>query len=118
MLRLHLNEEALEPLREFSLEMIDLALHTPVFIVFPYSMVAAAALFIRIQDDGLIWQCTGYRLDNMKTCVDWLWSFFRCPECIIYFHPEEAVDHEDFDSAIGNNYRVMNYLMVHDNAAW
>lgn len=43
-------DEAIGPLRLFSLELIDMAVHTPIFVMFPYSMITAAALYIRLQD--------------------------------------------------------------------
>ena len=43
--------------------------------------------------------------------MDWLWGLFSCPECIVYIHPDEAVDNRKFDAAIARNSRIMSYLI-------
>lgn len=105
-----LQSAAIEPLRAMTLEVLDLAVHAPGFVIFPYSMLAAAALFIRLQDPQLIYRCSRYRPDDMGPCLDWLWSFFRCPDCIIYFDPRDSIEEEEYHDAIGINYRVMTFL--------
>lgn len=50
LLRSHLNAEAIEPLRSFSLELIDLAIHTPISLMYSYSLMAASALYLRLQN--------------------------------------------------------------------
>lgn len=110
LLREHLLEEAIEPLRIMAFELLDLAIHTPGFVVFPYSMLAASALLVRLQDPRLVLLCSRYQAEEIAPCVDWLWSFFRSPDCIIYFNPEEVVEQADYDDAISNNYRTMSFL--------
>lgn len=112
LLRFHLHPSTISPLRHFTLELLDLAVHTPIVMLFPYSMIVAAALHLRIQDAQLIRKVTPYGAEELIRCGEWLWSLFRCPEGVVYFEPEEHIDGVDFDAAVGTNYRIMNFLMV------
>ena len=44
--------EGMEALRESCLELIDLATHLPLSLMFTYSLIAASALYIRLQNGG------------------------------------------------------------------
>jgi hypothetical protein len=45
-----LNIDAIDETAQFVLQLADAAAHTPLFVLYPYSMIVAAALWIRLQD--------------------------------------------------------------------
>lgn len=94
------------------MQLIDLAIHAPITLVYPYSMVAAAALHIRIQDERLVTYASGYAHDELRPCIEWLWGLHRIPHGVVYFDPGTRVTAEQFDEAISTNARIMYCLMV------
>ncbi|PJF17870.1 hypothetical protein PSACC_02300 [Paramicrosporidium saccamoebae] len=111
LLQNHLCSEMIESLRASSLQLIDLAIHTPIMLLHSYSVLAASALYIRLQDEVLIRQCSEYLWTDLQPCVDWLWGLFSCPECVVYFDPQETVSGEELDEALGTNARIMSFMM-------
>lgn len=111
LLRVQLGIDFVTRLRSTCLEILDLAVHTPIVLSFRYSVIAASAIYIRLQDEWLVMQCTEYSWPDMQACVDWLWGLFSCPENVVYFDPSAMVSEEEFDEAVETNGRIMNFLM-------
>ncbi len=50
LLRPYLRDDVIEAVRASALELVDLAMHVPRFMATPYSVIAASALYIRLED--------------------------------------------------------------------
>lgn len=107
----HLSLKEFVSVRKEAMDILDIAIHTPIMLSFKYSILAASALYIRLQDEWLTMQSTEYTWPEIQPCVDLLWSLTGIPDYIIYYDSNDTVSEEEFDYAIESNTRAMNWLM-------
>jgi hypothetical protein len=94
------------------LEILDLATHTSVYIRFSYSIIAAASLYIRLQNKELVLVATGYEYDTLRPCIRSMYGLIKVPYAISFPLPTDKFTSEEFDAVIQRNSHILRQLLV------
>lgn len=83
----------IETVRKRAIAILDLVMHTPTQFSFPYSMVAAAAISLQLNDERLVTACTAFFPEQLRICVSWMLGlYYACPETIVFLSPKSPID--------------------------
>lgn len=98
-----------EDVRRGALQILDVAMHTPLWTRISYSLLAAAALYIKYPDSDMVHWATGMDVAQVHRAMSLLLTFSR--HRIEYPPPKEAVRSTDFELVIKKNALVLQWLL-------
>lgn len=101
-----------QALFESVLEILDLTTHTSIFISYYYSVIAAAALHIRLQSFKWLKYATGYDYEQIRPCVRAMAAFLNIPHALEFPCPEARISGQEFDRIIVRNNSILKQLLV------
>lgn len=103
----------LNSISERATALLDLALHTTLFMKFNYSMLASAALYLVCGDPDSLFLATGYKLEDLAVVIAACRQLVLFERHIYFPGPEDEACNKDadFDEVVRHNSTVLEALI-------
>lgn len=95
---------------EMALKIIDMALHTPIATRFPYSVIAASALYLFLKDWDMVSWAASLQWEEVCDCVAVLRPLWNL-KMITYPSPAVKCKPREYDQIVEHNTTVLQNIL-------